>query len=215
MMPESQGPGWQSVRSDARACHLLQRLALAALACGALGHAEAAQAKVVVPRAVRRELDRSEALLRSRLEQLPPGSGVVLEREPDHLLLRVPARLLFQPDSADLRPEPQATLPLRLATQLLKQRRKLTAQIAVYGDALGPKIASLALTQQRALTVEGALDTAGIAPARITAEGLGGEAPLAQNDSPEGRTENRRVEIVFARGGAPVRALTPAPAAGP
>jgi outer membrane protein OmpA-like peptidoglycan-associated protein len=42
-----------------------------------------------------------------------------------------------------------------------------------------------------------ALHAAAIRPQRVTATGLGPSAELAINDSPEGREQNRRVEVVF------------------
>ena len=57
----------------------------------------ASEVKPPPSRAVRLELSRGAALLRRQMIQLPEGSGVVLEREADRLLLRVPASLLFAP----------------------------------------------------------------------------------------------------------------------
>ena len=58
--------------------------------------------------AVRRELDRDQALLLVRLARLPEDSGVLVLREPERVILRIPARLLFEFDSADLKHDPAA-----------------------------------------------------------------------------------------------------------
>jgi outer membrane protein OmpA-like peptidoglycan-associated protein len=39
----------------------------------------------------------------------------------------------------------------------------------------------------------------GIAPARLTAVGFGEDLPIASNETPEGRSANRRVELVRRR----------------
>jgi flagellar motor protein MotB len=36
-------------------------------------------------------------------------------------------------------------------------------------------------------------------PARMTSQGFGDSQPLKSNDTPEGKSENRRVEIVVPR----------------
>ena len=49
----------------------------------------------------------------------------------------------------------------------------------------------------RAGTIVRALRSKGISPDRITAIGYGESKPVADNNTPEGRVANRRVEIVF------------------
>ena len=168
------------------------------------------------PRALRRELDGAEAMLRARLAALPDGSGVVLAREPQRVILRIPARLLFQPDSADLKPQAAASLPIVAAAQLLKKRRRLDAQIAVYTDSIGGTAPNQNFSEQRAHAVESALSGAGVVPARLQHYGAGQSAPISSNDTPEGRTQNRRVEIAFQWGAAGATSgVRPAPAAVP
>jgi outer membrane protein OmpA-like peptidoglycan-associated protein len=168
------------------------------------------------PRALRRELDGAEALLRARLAALPEDSGVVLAREPQRVILRIPARLLFQPDSADFKPQAAASLPIVAAVQLLKKRRRLDAQIAVYTDSIGGTAANQNFSEQRAHAVESALSGAGVPAARLQHYGAGQNSPISTNDTPEGRTQNRRVEIAFewAAAGA-TSGVRPAPAAAP
>lgn len=54
------------------------------------------------------------------------------------------------------------------------------------------------LSVARALAVVRFLQQAGVDPARLAAAGYGEFQPIAANDSPEGRSQNRRIEIVLA-----------------
>lgn len=53
------------------------------------------------------------------------------------------------------------------------------------------------LSTARAANVLQELVNNGIAPERLSASGYGGFQPIADNDSPEGRAQNRRVDIVI------------------
>lgn len=64
-------------------------------------------------------------------------------------------------------------------------------------DASGSLTANTALSQKRAATIRELLIASyGIAPDRITAEGVGPADPRADNATQEGRLKNRRVEVV-------------------
>lgn len=67
------------------------------------------------------------------------------------------------------------------------------------------------LSVARALAVVRFLQESGVDPARLAAAGYGEYQPVASNDTPEGRSQNRRIEIVLAPGEAP--APPPAPVA--
>jgi len=169
--------------------------------------------------ASRRELARAEVQLKRQLARLPADSGVQVLRRPDGVVLRVPARVLFAPDSATLRRgDASATRALTVAARLLQRRRRLAAQIDVYTDDIGGAALNLGFSEQRAQALAAALHAAGVAAIRIRAHGEGLADALASNDTPEGRIRNRRVEIVFESAGAlaaeaparPVAARTPA-----
>ena len=51
------------------------------------------------------------------------------------------------------------------------------------------------LSEQRASNVKNALVGQGVNPNRITTIGFGEVAPIADNSTPEGRAQNRRVEV--------------------
>jgi outer membrane protein OmpA-like peptidoglycan-associated protein len=192
------------------------------LAVGTGAGSDASGAPLAAPRQVRRELDRAEALLRERLAELPDGSGVVVRRDVDRLTLRIPARLLFDPDSASLKTDALLSVPLSAALRLLKRRHALQARVEVYTDGIGGVTRNLGFSEQRAQALSAALSAAGIAASRLQKQGLGAAAALASDETPQGRIENRRVEIVFQRAvgaaaaaPAPATALTPKPAATP
>jgi outer membrane protein OmpA-like peptidoglycan-associated protein len=71
-------------------------------------------------------------------------------------------------------------------------------QIAVEGhtDATGADDYNMRLSEQRAAAVREALVRGGVDAGRITSKGLGETQPVATNDTPAGRQQNRRVEVV-------------------
>ena len=62
-------------------------------------------------------------------------------------------------------------------------------------DGAGSEASNLALSEQRADSVRRYLIGKGVSPARMTSVGFGESMPLATNSTPEGRQQNRRVEI--------------------
>jgi len=159
----------------------------------------AASVPLRVPWTVRHELNRAEALLRGEDARLHVASEVQVLRGSEQVVLRVPARLLFSPDSESLRPGLRAAQLLSVPTTLLRRRRHLMTRIEVFTDNIGGLRLNEELSTRRAATLAGALLSAGISVHRVQAYGRGASQALAGNDTPEGRTQNRRVEFVFAR----------------
>ncbi|HTT05463.1 MAG TPA: OmpA family protein [Steroidobacteraceae bacterium] len=167
-------------------------------ACGALAATPPDPARV--PWGVRHELNRAEALLRHEDARLRLGDDVqVLRESAEEVVLRVPARLLFSPDSEALRPGLKAAQMLSVPTTLLRRRRHLMTRIEVYTDNIGGLQLNEQLSARRASALADVLRSAGISAHRVQAYGRGAVQALAGNDSAAGRTLNRRVEFVFAR----------------
>jgi type VI secretion system protein ImpK len=61
---------------------------------------------------------------------------------------------------------------------------------------------NLELSARRAQEALNVIATGLSKPDRLSAEGKGDADPIASNDTPEGRTLNRRIEIVIPRAGA-------------
>jgi outer membrane protein OmpA-like peptidoglycan-associated protein len=71
--------------------------------------------------------------------------------------------------------------------------------IVIYGytDSTGPVDFNLKLSEQRAASVRSYLIEKGIKGDRFTAQGMGIADPIATNDTPGGRSKNRRVEFAI------------------
>ncbi|MCY1030785.1 OmpA family protein [Corallococcus sp. BB11-1] len=78
----------------------------------------------------------------------------------------------------------------------LKANPQLTIRVEGHTDNSGPDELNRTLSQQRAERVRAYLIQKGIAGSRMEAKGFGPDRPLATNDTPEGKSENRRVQFV-------------------
>jgi photosystem I P700 chlorophyll a apoprotein A2 len=118
------------------------------------------------------------------------------------LVINFNADVLFDFDKADLKPEARPTLE-KLA-QVVKQATKSRVQINGYTDAKGDDQYNLKLSQQRAQAIADWLRTnASGTPGQTQVKGYGEANPVAPNtkpdgsDNPDGRQQNRRVEVII------------------
>jgi OOP family OmpA-OmpF porin len=103
--------------------------------------------------------------------------------------------ILFDTGKADLKPESEPAL--QEIAKLLKENAALKLHVVGHTDNVGALAMNLDLSKRRAAAVMQALTSRhGIAATRLNAEGVGPLAPVASNDSEEGRAKNRRVELV-------------------
>ncbi len=103
--------------------------------------------------------------------------------------------IYFDTGSDRLRPESSATLK-EIGT-MLKEHPELKLAIEGHTDNVGGADANQTLSEKRAASVRQFLiDSYQVDAGRLTAKGLGQTKPVAPNDTPEGRQNNRRVELV-------------------
>ena len=104
--------------------------------------------------------------------------------------------LLFRAGSAELDGTRFASLDALAAW--MKRDPGLRLTLVGHTDAEGSLAANIALSKRRAEAVRNLLvNTYGVDPGRLGAEGVGYLAPRASNSSPEGRLANRRVEVIL------------------
>ena len=101
----------------------------------------------------------------------------------------------FDTGSASIRPESTGTLTE--IGRMMDQHGDLRLRIEGHTDNVGDAQANMELSDQRAQSVmQYLVNQHGIAADRLEAVGMGEEAPVADNDTAEGRQNNRRVELV-------------------
>lgn len=103
--------------------------------------------------------------------------------------------IYFDTDKADIKPESAPTL--EEMALFLNSAPELSVVIVGHTDNQGTMDHNLELSHRRAQAVVNALAaTHGIAQDRMVAAGAGFLAPVAPNDSADGRAKNRRVEVI-------------------
>jgi chemotaxis protein MotB len=116
--------------------------------------------------------------------------------------------LLFPEGGYELSAAGQAAL-----SHYVPQLRSVqNSKVVVYGFTdnlpVGPALQragitdNLDLSSRRAATVVAFLRSKGVNPNILSAKGFGSTHPVAPNDTPQGRTQNRRIEIVLEGPGA-------------
>lgn len=111
--------------------------------------------------------------------------------------LKTPGAVQFETGSDKLRPESDAVLEY-VAGYLKEKTYVSTMRIEAHSDNQGNAAHSQELTEKRALSVGRWLIAHGIECKRLLAVGFGASKPIADNASPEGRGQNRRISFVNA-----------------
>ncbi len=102
-------------------------------------------------------------------------------------------RLLFETGSSRLTASSQEQV--RNMAEILKAYPAVNLKLGGYTDNTGNANGNKKLSGDRANAVMSALTNLGISADRLAAEGYGQEFPVAPNDTPEGRAQNRRIAV--------------------
>ena len=101
----------------------------------------------------------------------------------------------FETDSAKLRPESASILDGVAST--IQHCHCSKVDIHGYTDSVGKPEYNQKLSERRANAVKDYLESHGVPPGILTAQGFGEENPIATNKTAGGRAENRRVTVQF------------------
>lgn len=134
-----------------------------------------------------------DAQARQLRNDLSGSVGVI--RDGDRLIVRMPQDLLFATDSAALRPDLRSDL--RVVANSLMRYPSTVVDVVGHTDNTGTAAYNQELSERRAMSVAAELRAGGVPSGRIRAYGMGEDQPVASNLTPDGRQQNRRVEIII------------------
>lgn len=140
--------------------------------------------------AIGNQLDQQAAELEQSLD-----NRVGIVNTGDRLIVTMPQDLLFDVDSALVRADLRSDL--RLLADSLQDYPNTTVDIIGHTDNTGAAAYNQNLSSRRAASVAAILSDGGVTRSRLRAFGRGEDAPIASNLTPEGRAQNRRVEIII------------------
>jgi outer membrane protein OmpA-like peptidoglycan-associated protein len=127
-------------------------------------------------------------------QKLLAGFATV-KQEPRGMVITLSGSVLFQSDKSELLGSAQTKL--NQVAEALKEEGGREITVFGHTDVQGNDDYNVKLSQRRAESVRQYLISRGVDQAHIKAEGKGKADPIADNASPEGRANNRRVEIVL------------------
>lgn len=134
-------------------------------------------------------MDDQERKLRERLD----GTGVGIRRTGDTIQLIMPGNITFATDSSDIS---SGFYPvLDDVALVLNEFDKSYVEVEGHTDATGSDEYNQELSQRRANSVANYLVSREVIPGRLIVRGYGETQPIADNSTPTGRRENRRVQI--------------------
>jgi len=139
---------------------------------------------------------RAEAEKRARdaMNQLAASAAASVKEEARGTVITIPGSVLFASSKSMLLPDAQSKLSS--VAEALKNQEDRQIVVEGHTDSQGADAFNRELSRARAQSVRDYLVSRGVPAARIRAEGFGSSRPVADNGNPEGRANNRRVEII-------------------
>ena len=170
----------------AKAEAVAEQQALAADAAQARANAEKAES-------LREQAEREKQELRERL--LQQLNSILATRDSARGLVANMSDVLFRSGSYEL--APGARERLAKVSGIILAYPSLHVSVEGHTDSVGGDEYNQSLSELRAQAVRDYFVQQGIPSSSVEAHGYGKTAPIAGNDTPEGRQQNRRVELVL------------------
>jgi outer membrane protein OmpA-like peptidoglycan-associated protein len=131
----------------------------------------------------------------SKLREELAGTGVSVTKVGNNIILNMPGNVTFATNQSEVQ---SSFYPvLNSVAKVLKEYEKTMVHVTGHTDSTGGYEYNLQLSQKRANSVSSYLAAQGVQPVRLQTQGLGPDRPVAANDTPDGRSQNRRVEITL------------------
>jgi outer membrane protein OmpA-like peptidoglycan-associated protein len=130
------------------------------------------------------------------LQKLAQAAALSVKEEPRGTVIVLPGSVLFSSGEYELTNEARQKLSL-IGDTLRPQAKSHEIVVEGHTDARGTPTSNQVLSENRARAVMDFLVLRGVPATSITSVGIGQSRPIADNASPEGRANNRRVEIII------------------
>jgi len=142
----------------------------------------------------REQLQKEKSAHEAALAKLAAANAAVKE-EPRGTVITMAGGVLFASGKSVLLPGAQSSL--NQVAEALRDQADKKILIEGHTDSRGTDATNQALSKARADAVGAYFTSHGVPADRITTAGLGPSRPVADNNTPEGRANNRRVEIII------------------
>ena len=170
----------------AKAAAIAQQQVLAA-------ETDKAKAAAAESESLRQKAEYEKQELRARL--LQQLNSILATRDSARGLIANMSDVLFRSGSYELAPGARETLAK--VSGIVLAYPSLHLSVEGHTDSVGSDDYNQALSEHRAQSVRDYFVAQGISSASVEAHGFGKTEPIASNDSPEGRQQNRRVELIL------------------
>ena len=138
----------------------------------------------------------AEERYREAMRKLAEAAALNVKEEPRGTVIVLPGSVLFETDKSMLSAGAQQKLTL-IAGTIAPQAEEHDIVIEGHTDSTGSRDHNMQLSQERAQAVMNYLVSRGVPAEAISAVGIGPDRPIADNSTRDGRTENRRVELII------------------
>jgi outer membrane protein OmpA-like peptidoglycan-associated protein len=129
------------------------------------------------------------------LQQDLGGTGATVVNTGNQLVVTLPESITFDTGSAVVHPD--YVDEIALVARSLRENPASTVSVVGHSDDVGSSDYNQGLSERRAAAVAAILTANGVPAWRVGTVGRGYNQPVASNDTPGGRAQNRRVEIVI------------------
>jgi len=166
-----------------------------AQAQSAQAQAQSAQAQAEAERAQAEAAKEQALAAQQQLADMQKQLADLQAKKTDRGMVLTLGDVLFDTGQATLKPG--ADLVLGRLSTFLSKNPQTKIMIEGHTDSRGSDEYNQVLSQRRAQAVADALTARGVPADSVRTLGRGKAYPVASNDTPEGRQQNRRVEIIF------------------
>ncbi len=166
------------------------------------GQLEEQKKRVVEVQAVKEETSKTYAAMIEKMKAEIAEGQVTITELKGRLTVNLVDAILFDSGKADIKPEGRQVL--QKVAEVINQVEDKAIRVEGHTDnvKISPALArafpsNWELSAARAINVTRYLQRLGVDPALLSAAAYGEHRPVSENDTPEGRAKNRRIEIVL------------------